>query len=642
MAFLKRSKDPFKAIQACLQKRDYKGALVWFDPLLKKDAKNTQIRLRYADTLVLAGSKREAIRQYRIVADELAEAGFMIRAIAISKKIVQLDPTQSDVHQKLAQMNEERSKGTAAAAIPLQAAPVSEDAHVEASTPEVLEAPVEGSAPEVLEAPAEETVPEVLEAPVEESVPEVLEAPGVEEPIPDVLEVPQVEEATPEVVEAPQMEEATPDVVEVQEEPASVPDFFDTPGEEEVAPSEEDSSVSFDETPAAETAEPTLTLEESMEMEFGETGRADAAEEVSEAVDSEQVGEVQEDVEFTIDEVEISEGEDQSAPAIEFDTPVEPEPTETAESVGFEVPEGGEPAFAEEPLAFEEDKAAPIAGEDESVVAPEAEVSLPSEEDAQIDIGEEFPLQPSADLDVGAEAESHDLFDESPEKVEESLEVAAEDAAAGAAIDVAESEPDLFEQPDTEMFEVEPEGILAGIDTEPEAAANGESPLVGLLGDDIDSLVDSIIDDVVTSGSGQTQAPAAPAATRIPLFSDLTAVEFVDVAIMLVRRAEKAGTMIVREGDPGDSMFIVSTGEVEATRGDGDEKVTLATLSDGDFFGEMAVLTGEPRTATVTTVKNTELLELSRNDLNTICSRHPEVEAKLRLAADERRMKSPG
>jgi CRP-like cAMP-binding protein len=123
------------------------------------------------------------------------------------------------------------------------------------------------------------------------------------------------------------------------------------------------------------------------------------------------------------------------------------------------------------------------------------------------------------------------------------------------------------------------------------------------------------------------------------LFSDLTAEEFVDVAIMLVRRAEKAGTMIVREGDPGDSMFIVSTGEVDATREDAGRQVKLATLSDGDFFGEMAVLSGEPRTATVTTVRNTELLELSRNDLQTICARHPEVEAKLRLAYDERRMK---
>jgi hypothetical protein len=182
----------------------------------------------------------------------------------------------------------------------------------------------------------------------------------------------------------------------------------------------------------------------------------------------------------------------------------------------------------------------------------------------------------------------------------------------------------------------EDEEIEVEIETEPEMAADGDNPLVGLLGDDIDSLIDSIIFDVETSVS-MPLAPARPAPTRIPLFSDLTAEEFVDVAIMLVRRSEKPGTVIVKEGDPGESMFIVSTGEAEATREDEGQDVKLAFFSDGDFFGEMAVLSGEPRTATVTAVKNTELLELSRADLQQICSRHPEVEAKLRLAYDERR-----
>ena len=88
-------------------------------------------------------------------------------------------------------------------------------------------------------------------------------------------------------------------------------------------------------------------------------------------------------------------------------------------------------------------------------------------------------------------------------------------------------------------------------------------------------------------------------------------------------------------------MFIVSTGQVDATIGKGGESVTVATFSDGDFFGEMAVLSGEPRTATVTAVKNTELLELSREDLLKIFSKHPEVEAKIRLAYDERAMNAP-
>ena len=53
MAFRKKKQDPFHEIQACLQRRDYKSALDWFNTLLQKDPKNTQVRLRFADTLVL-------------------------------------------------------------------------------------------------------------------------------------------------------------------------------------------------------------------------------------------------------------------------------------------------------------------------------------------------------------------------------------------------------------------------------------------------------------------------------------------------------------------------------------------------------------------------------------------------------------
>ena len=108
------------------------------------------------------------------------------------------------------------------------------------------------------------------------------------------------------------------------------------------------------------------------------------------------------------------------------------------------------------------------------------------------------------------------------------------------------------------------------------------------------------------------------------------------MALLLLRRVAKHGEVIVKQGDPGDSMFIISTGEVRATVDKQGQDIPVATLKDGDFFGEMAVLSGEPRTATVTAVKNTELLELNRENLTVICTRHPEVEAKIRLAYDER------
>ena len=74
----------------------------------------------------------------------------------------------------------------------------------------------------------------------------------------------------------------------------------------------------------------------------------------------------------------------------------------------------------------------------------------------------------------------------------------------------------------------------------------------------------------------------------------------------------------MNEGDPGESMFIISTGEVRATVNKDGQQLPVATLRDGDFFGEMAALSGELRTATVTAVKNTEILELSREHLRFI------------------------
>ena len=144
----------------------------------------------------------------------------------------------------------------------------------------------------------------------------------------------------------------------------------------------------------------------------------------------------------------------------------------------------------------------------------------------------------------------------------------------------------------------EMEVIEFEMESEPEMAAEGSSPLVGVLGEDIDSLIDSIIDDVGSSAKGEEPTEDEPPPTHIPLFSDLTTPEFIDVALLLVRRVLKVGEQVVREGEPGDSMFIISTGEVRATVERDGSQVPVATLRDGDFFGEMAVLSGEPRTAT--------------------------------------------
>ncbi|MGZ7032118.1 MAG: cyclic nucleotide-binding domain-containing protein [Thermoanaerobaculia bacterium] len=96
--------------------------------------------------------------------------------------------------------------------------------------------------------------------------------------------------------------------------------------------------------------------------------------------------------------------------------------------------------------------------------------------------------------------------------------------------------------------------------------------------------------------------------------------------MVLVQHDE--GDIIISEGDPGSSMYIIASGEVKVyTRGTGGSgaSIYLAKLKEGDFFGEVSVLTGKPRTATITASQHTELLRLDKEKLDTALARHPGI-----------------
>jgi hypothetical protein len=84
--------------------------------------------------------------------------------------------------------------------------------------------------------------------------------------------------------------------------------------------------------------------------------------------------------------------------------------------------------------------------------------------------------------------------------------------------------------------------------------------------------------------------------------------------------------VIVREGDPGTSLFLIENGAVEVqTLDPKGRRVVLAELGPGEFFGEVAVLTGRPRTATILAKGSVTLIEITREDLDHIVAAHPEV-----------------
>ncbi|MBN1934396.1 MAG: cyclic nucleotide-binding domain-containing protein [Anaerolineae bacterium] len=103
---------------------------------------------------------------------------------------------------------------------------------------------------------------------------------------------------------------------------------------------------------------------------------------------------------------------------------------------------------------------------------------------------------------------------------------------------------------------------------------------------------------------------------KVPLFQDLNERQLERLAGRLVRRAYTAGQDMVTQGKGGAGLFIITSGAAEAirVRSDG-SKAVVNTFGPTDFFGEMALLDEEPRTASVVATEDTECLVLSQWEL---------------------------
>jgi cAMP-dependent protein kinase regulator len=91
-----------------------------------------------------------------------------------------------------------------------------------------------------------------------------------------------------------------------------------------------------------------------------------------------------------------------------------------------------------------------------------------------------------------------------------------------------------------------------------------------------------------------------------------------------------AGTVICQEGTPAESMFIIANGSIEVCTTDKKgQRLQLATLSPGDFFGEVGLFTRQPRMASCEATEEVELLEIKRTDFDGIVKRFPRVKEAL-------------
>lgn len=138
------------------------------------------------------------------------------------------------------------------------------------------------------------------------------------------------------------------------------------------------------------------------------------------------------------------------------------------------------------------------------------------------------------------------------------------------------------------------------------------------------------------SGIVPSVAPAAavPAATtsapavHSPLFGDFSRDELLDVVRGLKLLSFEPGAILVTEGEKGDSLLVLTSGSVRCfVRNPEGRNVQVRQLGEGEFFGEISLLSGRPRSATITAMTTCELLELDRATLERICDQHPRVRA---------------
>jgi len=124
---------------------------------------------------------------------------------------------------------------------------------------------------------------------------------------------------------------------------------------------------------------------------------------------------------------------------------------------------------------------------------------------------------------------------------------------------------------------------------------------------------------------------------QVEVFAGLEPGELEQVAQVAIPRSYERGEVIFREGDSGDTCYVVKTGSVSVMREHQDGRViALAELRPGQIFGELAMFDHETRSATVETLETTTTVALLSGDLQRILKAHPEIGVKMLAALASR------
>ncbi|HEY5752693.1 MAG TPA: cyclic nucleotide-binding domain-containing protein [Chthoniobacterales bacterium] len=127
-------------------------------------------------------------------------------------------------------------------------------------------------------------------------------------------------------------------------------------------------------------------------------------------------------------------------------------------------------------------------------------------------------------------------------------------------------------------------------------------------------------------------AKIVPKIRPLPLFAEFTATELDAFADLVDVETFAGGETVVKQDEPGDAMFIIVEGSARVVHRAGERTLELATLSKGDFFGEIALVDEGPRSADVIAVAPSTLLSVSEATIRALAGVYPSASFKLLVA----------
>lgn len=127
---------------------------------------------------------------------------------------------------------------------------------------------------------------------------------------------------------------------------------------------------------------------------------------------------------------------------------------------------------------------------------------------------------------------------------------------------------------------------------------------------------------------------------KVPLFGNLRDAVIQELEGKVKLKSFNQGDVIFREGDPGDSLYIIRNGFVKISKQKADKDQIIAYLAQGSYFGEMALLEDEKRSATVSAFTKVEIIQVVKDDFNTLLASDPKLAEEVKDIIMERKLKT--